>query len=190
MGITSPTPSGITSNGGSYLSKVLLAVMTERINRFLVIILFLCTLSLSIYAIPRLNIGGDAQSYFPDDSPALDFLVIIDDIWGGTKVVELDIVIKNQDFSDIAVRDNVHELIADLESQDDALDSVVNWLDEFEFFLNETGQDMDTMDSSEFYSELQSFSNGTRWKSEIIYDDPLNPIGQMDAGIVIVQGLI
>ena len=159
----------------SWLSQMLVPVMTNRISRWLIIILFLCTLSGSFYVIPSISTGNDVQTYVPDDSMILDSLDVVDALWGGTKVIEQDIIIKNQDFSDIAVRDKVYELMADLESQDDALDAVTNWLDEFEFFLNETGQDMNTMDSSEFHSELQSFSNGTRWESEIIYDDPLNP---------------
>ena len=157
------------------LSKTLVSVMTQRPCRWLIIILFLCTVSGSIYVIPSVKTGSDPETYVPDDSMVLQFVDTLDTVWSGSKIVEQDIVIKNQDFSDIAVRENVYELMTNLESQEDALDAVTNWLDEFEFFLNETGQDMDTMDSSQFYSELQSFSNGTRWESEIIYDDPLNP---------------
>ena len=46
---------------------------------------------------------------------------------------------------------------------------------EFKLFLNDKALEMDNLDSSAFYSELQSFSNGTRWETEIVYDDPLNP---------------
>merc|ERR1719433_959317 len=107
----------------------------------------------------------------------LDFVEIQDALWSRSDVVEQDIVMKQQDFSQIAVRDTVYEMMADLESQDDALDAVTNWLDEFELFLNETGLDLndDALDSTAFYSELQAFSNGTYWDSEIVYDDPLSP---------------
>ena len=172
---TLSTKAASSEQSDSYLTRVLLPVMTRRIFRWLIILSFLCTLSGSIYVIPMVETGSEPSSYVPDDSMILDFVAIQDTVWSGSAVAEQDIIIKNQDFSDIAVRDNVHGLISDLESQDDALDAVTNWLDEFELFLNETGQDMDTMDSSEFYSELQSFSNGTRWETEIIYDDPLNP---------------
>ena len=164
-----------SKQSGSYLSRILVAVMEKRICRISIIVLFLCTLSGSIYVIPSLETGTKSNGYFPDDSMIVESIRIADDIWGGDKTVELDIIIQNQDFSDIAVRNKVYELMTDLESQESALDAVTNWLDEFEFFLNETGQDMDTMDSPAFYSELQSFSNGTRWKTEILYDDPLNP---------------
>ena len=160
----------------SCLSKMLLPVMTNRIPRLLIIALFLCTLFGSIYVIRFVNTESKMSSIVPDGSMVLDFQRALDRGWGGAHVDRLDIVIKNQDFSDIAVRDKVHELIADLESQDDALDAVDHWLDEFAFFLNETALEMDTMDSNTFYRELQSFSNGTRWESEITYDDPLNPM--------------
>ena len=148
---------GSNSSKDSYLLKLLSPIMTRRATRCLVIISFLCTFTVSIFAVPKLHIGGDAKSYFPDDSPALDFLYVVEEVMDGTKSIVLDVIIEHQDLSDIAVRDNVYELMADLESQDDALDAVTNWLDEFEFFLNETGQDMDTMDSSQFHSESQLF---------------------------------
>ena len=173
-GTSSSTQSEVTD---SYLSAILLPVMTKRVSRWAVILTFCITLSLSIYAIPQLSIGGDPENYFPDDSPALHSIEVISTIWNGAKFVEHDIVMKQQDFSQIAVRDTVYELMADLESQDDALDAVTNWLDEFELFLNETGLDLndDALDSTAFYSELQAFSNGTYWDSEIVYDDPLSP---------------
>ena len=173
--VTANCNCGFIECADSWLSKVLLPVMTNRISRLLVIVLFLCTLSGSIYVIPSIDTGTDPKTYVPDDSMVLDFMNTLDAVWSGSTIAEQDVVIQNQDFSDIAVRDTVYELISDLESQDDALGAVTNWLDEFEIFLNETGQEMDTMDSSAFYSELQSFSNGTRWETEIIYDHPLNP---------------
>ena len=159
----------------SWLAILLLPLMTRRITRWLIIFLFLCTLSVSLYFIPSIETGSEPETYVPDDSVILEVVETQDTLWSGAKIIEQDIVIKNQDFSDIAVRDNVHRLISDLESQDDALNAVENWLDEFESFLNETGQDIDSLDSTIFYSELQSFCNGTRWESEIIYDDALNP---------------
>ena len=164
-----------SDSGDSWLSAVLLPVMTRRMSRLLIIILFLCTLSGSIYVLPVITKSSDPESYVPDDSVIIDFVDTQDAVWSGAKIIEQDIIIKNQDFSDIAVRDNVHRLISDLESQDNALGPVTNWLDEFAFFLKESRQEMDTMNASQFYSELQSFSNGTRWETEIIYDDPRNP---------------
>ena len=123
----------------SILSKVLLPVMTRRIPRLLIITLFLCTLSASIYVIPSIRTESVAQNYVPDDSMILDFLETLDRVYSGDYVRGLDVVIKDQDFSDIAVRDTVYGLMADLEAQDDALGAVSNWLDEFELFLNETG---------------------------------------------------
>ena len=159
------------SKKDSWLAIVLLPLMTRRIIRWLIIILFLCTLSGSMYVIPSVKAGSSPKNIVPDDSMILDFYDTLDTVWSGTTVFEQDVIIQNQDFSDIAVRDNVYELMAHLEAHDDALNAVANWLDEFASFLNATGQDMDTMDSSEFYSELQSFSNGTGWESAIIYDD-------------------
>ena len=96
-------------------------------------------------------------------------------VWNGENAVELQIVIEDKDFSSITVRDTVYDLMDDMESESDAAGRVENWLDDFKIYLNETGQDMDTMNSTTFYAEVQSYSNGTRWESEIIYDDPLNP---------------
>jgi len=158
---------------------MLVPVMTNAVSRRAVIFAFLVTLSVSIYAIAfdQLSFGGDPENYFPDDSPALHSIEVISTIWFGAKFVDYDIVIKQADFSQIAVRDTVYELMADLESQDDALDAVTNWLDEFELFLNETGiaLDVDALDSTAFYSELRAFSNGTYWDSEIVFDDPQSP---------------
>ena len=158
----------------SFLSRVLLPVISNRISRLLIIALFLGALCGSISVIPLISTESDVSKYVPDDSMVLDFVHRRDEAFG-SRVNEMDIVIKNLDFSDPAIRVSVYDLIADLESQDDALDAVDHWLDEFGFFLNGTALEMDTMDSNTFYSELQSFSNGTRWESEIVYDDPLNP---------------
>ena len=162
----------------SWLTTALLLLMTRRTTRLMIICLFLCTLSGSIYVMPSIETGSDFKRMVPADSMVIDFMNTADAVWGENtyKVLEIDVVIKHQDFSDITVRDTVYDLMADLESQDDALDAVSNWLDDFGLFLNETGQDLDTLNSSEFYGKLQSFSNGTEWESEIIYDDAANPM--------------
>ena len=171
--IISPTVRSLETT--SNLSKVLLPVMTKRVPRLLIILLFLCTLFGSIYVIPSVRTESVITNYYPDDSIVIEFLRQLDVQWDGFRTNELDVVIKNQDFSNIAVRDAVHELVADLESHDDAFGAVLNWLDEFEAFVRDIGRDIDNMNSSEFYRELQLFSNGTSWESEIIYDDPQNP---------------
>ena len=126
--------------------------------------------------IPSIRTESDAQNYVPDDSMIFDFLETVDIGLSRDYVRELEVVIKDQDFSDIAVRDTAYGLMAELEAQDDALGAVSNWLAEFELFLNANGQSMDTMDSTTFYGELQSFGNGTSWETEIVYNDPLSPM--------------
>ena len=120
-----------------------------------------------------LTTESDATKLVPDDSYVLDFYDATSTIYTGTGVDELQIVIKDQDFSDLDTRTTILAMIDDMESQEDAIEGIKNWLQEYQIWLADKSMDIDSLTSSEFYANLKIFTNTstyTEWQSEIIYD--------------------
>ncbi len=102
-----------------YLMQItLIPMMKLRICRIIIIIFFICTLIGSLYVAQFLNTVSDATKLVPDDSYVLDFIDSINEIYTGTVVDELQIIIQNKDFSQKDVRDNILNMMNDMQSQE------------------------------------------------------------------------
>jgi len=154
------------------LQLTLIPMMRRRMCRIFVIILFVLICGASIYVTPLLNTESDATRLIPDDSYLLDYFEQVNQIYTGRFLDELEIVIKDQDFSDAEVRTNILEMIGDMKSQQDAFETTNNWLEGFVLWLNATNIDIDNLESAAFYEQLKKYSNtSSSWNSEIVYDD-------------------
>ena len=102
-----------------YLMKTtLIPLLSRRIFRIIIILCFIASLGGSLYVIQFINTVSDASKLVPDDSYVIDYIDKIRDIYTGTVVDELQIIVQNQDFSKTAVRNNIINMMNDMESQE------------------------------------------------------------------------
>eukprot|EP01083_Nonionella_stella_P051286 136161_1 len=173
---TSDSPRQWRCNANSLMQVTLIPCLARRPCRCIVIVLFIATFVGSIYVLPDIKTDSDSTKLIPDDSYIVAFLDKTNDIYGGNAVDELQIVLKDLDFSDANIRQTILDMMSEFEAKPHALGITSNWLVDFDLWLMHKGKDLDTLSSGEFYQELQIFGNtSSPWHSKIVYNDPNEP---------------
>ena len=167
-------------------------LLSRRLNRVIIICLFVLIFGCSLISFNYLKIESDVGQFLPDDSYILDYRNEYSDAFGSSLRSLFTIIILNQDFSNITVRNNIKMMIADLEDFNDNDESylvgdVTNWLTDFETYINDTlnsvnDTNVNTIDSitnrDEFYYYLKEFANTSEygeWYKNIVYDNYKDP---------------
>eukprot|EP01084_Bolivina_argentea_P009701 18094_1 len=144
-------------NSDIVCGSILVSIMKYRIIRWVIILLFVATLYLSISTIPLIDTQSDLSKIVPDDSNIIDYYDVLLDAYDNELLNELQIVIENQDFSDINVRNNVLNFINEME-QHNYFIAQQNWLQPYLNWLNNTLYiNPDNINSDEFYNHLKIF---------------------------------
>ena len=96
----------------------------------------------------------------------LDYLDEYQIAFDNYRISEIEITIKNIDFSDINERQNVYKMIDYLNNYDTNLGSIIgnvsNWLEIFESYLQNTlNIEINQLSQSQFYLHLKNFTNIT-----------------------------
>lgn len=172
-----------------YLIEVgLTKLLSRRLNRLVIIVVFLGLFAVSIVSLQWLKTDSDIARFVPDDSYVLAYVDEYENAYGNVFRSRFACIILDEDFSDSTVRDNIKSMINDFDSysykESYIINGVDNWLEEFELYINQTYNYTITIDdiaaqgANVFYSELQLFTNTTtygKWKDEIVYDDDNDP---------------
>eukprot|EP01084_Bolivina_argentea_P247572 414171_1 len=164
------------------LNLTLIAVLSKRIGRWIIIILFLIFVAVSGYLSTQVDAISDPSMLTPDDSYIKDYLKYSKIGWSGLKSSQIEIIFKNVDFSDIVIRDNIFKMMEAFESDETVIGQVENWIEPFEQYLkDEKGiNDITTaaIQSNDYYIYLKEFeqkSEFNHWDDELIFDDDNNP---------------
>eukprot|EP01084_Bolivina_argentea_P213695 362852_1 len=163
---------GYYFNATWILQKTIVPIINYRICRWIIIVLFMIILSVSIYYIPTIDRETDEALMVPSDSFVLDYQSVFTSSFDARLLAEVQIIIENEDFSNVDTRNNVYNLFNDLSTHKNYI-SISEWLQPFEMWLSDERQmDINNISNPQFYEELQSFINITEYKSwdrEIIY---------------------
>eukprot|EP01084_Bolivina_argentea_P008424 15777_1 len=159
-----------------FTNKCIIPILSKTLFRWIIIILFFIILGGSIFAYFNLSTESDDTKIVPDDSYVLDYIEILKDNFGTSRVHDLNIIILNQDISRKEERDDIYGMINALEQESDAIGHVQQWLTPFTDWMkmNKNVTNVNDLSRTIFYSYLQQFANDTTytaWDSEIIYND-------------------
>eukprot|EP01083_Nonionella_stella_P304752 1060335_1 len=87
---------------------------------------------------------------------------------------KLNIVIKNEDFSDLNTVSNILQLINEISINENTIGSVDDWLQDFLEWKWKHNNNNTNDKQQEFYLELQTYllsGNGSKWTDDIIFND-------------------
>eukprot|EP01083_Nonionella_stella_P076633 208927_1 len=161
------------------LERTLIKVLSSVFGRVCIIILSIAITVVSGYVATKVKAISDVTMLCPDDSYIGDYVHLEWDAWPGVQPKQFQMVLVDMDFADADTRKQVHALMTEVENLTDVLGEVDNWLEPFATYLTDTkGVDIDSIDSSTFYSHLKDFekdSNFDHWSDELVFDDEENP---------------
>ena len=183
------TPVTLTSRITKYLSVlsfiryIVIPVLSKRLYRVLLILLFLTLFAASIISLKWLNVESDNKRLVPGDSYTIDYLDAQEAAYGESTIDVVELIINNADWSNKDTRNNIHSIITSVENYQDgsdvfAIGDTRQWLSDFELFINQTISGgvttIDDLNRTQFYKYLQVFANTTEyieWANEILYDN-------------------
>ena len=163
------------------LTHILVPLLSKRIFRIGIIVLFFGWFAASIFSLQYLDTETDTMKLVPDDSFLVDFRNTLESGYGDVVFSRIEFVVENRDFSDETARNQVLTMFDTFETsfQSDygsMIGEFLQWVDDFDVWIQSTFNiSVDNIDDpSTYYQYLQIFANDTafkQWDSEIIYDD-------------------
>ena len=161
------------------LNKTISPCMGYRLCRWIIIITFLSVMGVALYFVPSINRETDASLMVPSDSFVIDYTDIFESSFDARLATEVQIIIENEDFSNSETQGNINKFFMDLANHPNYI-ALESWYQPFEAWLNDRGIAIDNMTNTEFYDELNSFTDLNEyqsWNKEIIYAYPDNNDG-------------
>ena len=153
-----------------FCGKLMSGIMKYRIIRWIIIFIFFGCAIYCILVIPEIDTKSDLTLLVPDDSSIIGYYDEFDIGFNEQTLIELEIVIEDTDFSNIADRYSILKFINDLEdetqfiAQNNWLQSYIDWL-QLQYNIN-----VNTLNSNDFYKYLQLFANNdTANYGDIVY---------------------
>ena len=165
------------------LTHYLVPILSRRLYRWIIIIIFLLLFTMSIISLQWLKTETDVTTLVPDDSFVLDYIDLQGKGFGAVTFSTLRFIIENRDFSENKTQIQVGDMIDIFENNftsdiGEIYGSMSQWVDDFDMWLDDnhniTAKDIAILGDSEmYYDYLQSFANDSdykTWDSEILYN--------------------
>eukprot|EP01084_Bolivina_argentea_P248907 416459_1 len=161
------------------------SIFRKSFMRWIIIITFIGITCISAYCIQFLDVPAQRLDTVPTDSFSSQFFENYYDAFSGSEISKFELVIDKQDFLQSEVRQNVLNVVNDIESSEWSIYTIDNWLQEFISYLKydiNPNIDIDelSLNSTKFYQYLtEKFlmdDNYKKYASDIVLTNKSNTI--------------